>query len=360
VTKSDIRTLSFAGAAVVAAAATHLLHAPTWLQFAFASVALALLAMIIGHSTEHLGHHMSAGATGVLQSAVANLPELFVCIFALRAGLVDVVRAALIGSILANSLLVFGLAILVGGLKNGKQTFHSESARLTSSMLLLAVAAMVVPTLVHHLHTPADMHAEVLSGITAGLLLLVFICTIPYSLKASEPGVKPTTERPLVVENPETPHQFWSKGTAFGILAACGVAAAFVSEWFVAALEPTMHALGISEAFAGFVIVAIAGNAVENVVGIQLAAGNKMDYAVSVILSGCLQVALAVVPALVLASFFLGGPVLTLIIPPLLVVGLLLTTLIIAVIVADGETIWLEGVTLIGLYCMIATALWWG
>jgi Ca2+:H+ antiporter len=360
VTKSDIRTLSFAGAAVAAAAASHLLHAPTGLQFAFAGVALALLATIIGHSTEHLGHHMSAGATGVLQSAVGNLPELFVCIFALRAGLVEVVRAALIGSILANSLLVFGLAILLGGLKHGKQSFHSESARLTSSMLLLAVSAMVVPTLVHHLHTPADQHADTLSGITAGLLLLVFVCTIPYSLKTGEPGTKPTTETRAAAAAEAARENIWSKGMAFGILAACGVAAAFVSEWFVAALEPTMHALGISEAFAGFVIVAIAGNAVENVVGIQLAVKNKMDYAVSVILSSSLQIALAVVPVLVLISFFLGGPVLTLIIPPLLVVGLLLTTLIIAVIVADGETIWLEGVTLIGLYGIIAISLWWG
>ena len=144
------------------------------------------------------------------------------------------------------------------------------------------------------------------------------------------------------------------------MLAGCGVAAAFVSEWFVASLEPTMHALGISEAFAGFVIVAIAGNAVENVVGVQLAAKDKMDYAINVILTGCLQVALAVVPVLVLASFFLGGSVLTLIISPLLVVGLLLTTLIIAIIVADGETIWLEGVVLIGLYGIIAISLWWG
>src|SRR6476660_5313998 len=146
------------------------MDAPSLVRFVASGVALATLALLIGRSTEHLGARMSAGATGVLQSAVGNLPELFVCIFALRAGLVDVVRAALVGSILANSLLVFGAAILIGGLKNGRQTFHSESARLASSMLLLAVAAMVVPTLVHYLHTPADQHAEVLSGVAAGLL----------------------------------------------------------------------------------------------------------------------------------------------------------------------------------------------
>jgi Ca2+:H+ antiporter len=356
VNKSDIRTIVIAGVVVLVAAGAHLLHGPMALQFLAAGAALALLAMLIGHSTEHLGHHMSAGATGVLQSAVGNLPELFVCIFALRAGLVDVVRAALVGSILANSLLVFGVAIVVGGLKNGRQSFHSESARITSTMLLLAVSAMVVPTLVHELHTPADEHAAKLSGITAAFLLAVFVCSVPYTLKAGSepPGAGE------VAANDEVHDRAWSRGQAIAVLAGCGIAAAFVSEWFVAALEPTMHALGISDAFAGFVIVAIAGNAVENVVGIQLAARNKMDYAVNVILTGCQQVALAVVPVLVLVSFFLGGPVLTLILSPLLVAALLLTTLIIAVIVADGETIWLEGVTLIGLYGIIAISLWWG
>ena len=354
--KSDIRTIVIAAVVVVVAAALHLLHGPTAAQFLAAGVALAFLATLIGHSTENLGHYMSPGATAVLQSSVANLPELFVCIFALRAGLVDVVRGALVGSILANSLLIFGLAIVVGGLKHGKQKFHSESARLTSTMLLLAVAALIVPTLAHQLHTPAEQHEEALSAFAAVLLLVVFVCSIPYTLKA---GAEPE-EMGKVAALHEAHARKWTKAQAFGVLGAAGIAAAFVSEWFVAALEPTMKAVGISEAFAGFVIVAIAGNAVENVVGIQLAAKNKMDYAVSIILTGCLQVALAVVPVLVLASFFLGGPVLTLIISPLLVVGLMLTTLIIAIIVADGETIWLEGVTLIGLYGIIAISLWWG
>jgi Ca2+:H+ antiporter len=357
VNRSDIRTIVIAGIVVLVAAGAHLFHGPTALQFVAAGAALAFLARLIGHSTENLGHYMSPGATGVLQASVANLPELFVCIFALRAGLVDVVRSALVGSILANSLLVFGAAIVVGGLKHGRQRFHSESARLASTMLMLAVAAMTVPTIVHQLHTPADEHEEALSAMAAILLLIVFLCSIPYNLKAGGgPDEEDASDGAVV----HAPVHAWSKAQGFTVLAACGIAAAFVSEWFVAALEPTMHAIGISEAFAGFVIVAIAGNAVENVVGIQLAAKNKMDYAVSVILTGCTQVALAVVPVLVLASFFLGGPVLTLILSPLLVAALLLTTLIIGIIVADGETIWLEGVTLIGLYGIIAISLWWG
>jgi Ca2+:H+ antiporter len=138
------------------------------------------------------------------------------------------------------------------------------------------------------------------------------------------------------------------------------VAAGFVSEWFVRALEPAIHVLGFSQAFAGIVIVAIAGNAVENVVGIQLAAKNKPDYAISTILNSSLQIALGLIPLLVLLSFVLGGPVLTLVLPPLLIAALLLTTMTTAIIVNDGETIWLEGVALIGLYGIIAAAFWWG
>ena len=355
--RSDIRTIVIAGLAVIIAAGSHLFHGPTALQFVAAGAALALLAKLIGHSTENLGHYMSAGSTGVLQASVANLPELFVCIFALRAGMVDVVRAALVGSILANSLLVFGVAIIAGGLKHGRQRFHSESARLSSTMLLLAVAAMTVPTLVHLLHTPAEPHEEALSGMAAVLLLIVFVCSIPYTLKSGSGPDEEDASDGAIAHKQEA---HWSKKQAFSVLGACGVAAAFVSEWFVAALEPTMHALGISEAFAGFVIVAIAGNAVENVVGIQLAAKNKMDYAVSVILTGCQQVALAVVPVLVLASFFLGGPVLTLVAPMLLVAALALAAVLGALIVFDGESTYVEGMALVGLYVIIAASVWYG
>jgi Ca2+:H+ antiporter len=352
VNRKDLLTFAGTGGVVAIAGVSDLAELAIPFRFVSAAVALALLALLIGRSTEQVGHRLSPGATGVLQSAVGNLPELFVCAFSLRAGLVDVVRAALVGSILANALLVFGIAILVGGLKNGKQRFHKESARLNATMLLLAVSAIAIPTLVEKLHTPAAGHIDKLSAAVACLLLVCFIVSIPYSLSAKSDAQPPDDTLPETAE--------WSARRAVLTLIVAGILAAFVSEWFVAALEPTIHTLGISQAFAGFVIVAIAGNAVENVVGIQLAAKNKADYAVSVILNSSLQVALALVPVLVLASFVIGGPVLTLVIPPLLVAGLLMTALIVAMIVGDGETIWLEGVPLIGLYCIIAVSLWWG
>jgi Ca2+:H+ antiporter len=144
------------------------------------------------------------------------------------------------------------------------------------------------------------------------------------------------------------------------VLAGSGAGAAFVSEWFVEALQPAMKSLGITDVFAGLVVVAIAGNAIENIVGIQLAYKNKSDSAVSVILNSSLQIALGLFPLLVLLSFFLGGAVLSFVLSPLLLAALALSVIVSAFIVFDGESIWLEGVALIGLYCIIAAAFWWG
>lgn len=157
-----------------------------------------------------------------------------------------------------------------------------------------------------------------------------------------------------------TGHTSWGLPLTIGVLAMASVGAAFVSDWFVEGLKPAMTVLGISDAFAGLVVVAIAGNAIENLVGIQLAWRNQADYAVSVILNSSLQIALGLIPALVLLSFVLGGSVLTLVLPPLLTAALLLTALVTAFAVYDGESIWLEGLALIGLYCIVAAAFWWG
>jgi Ca2+:H+ antiporter len=321
------------------------------LAFVVAGVGLAMLAAVVGAATDQLGERLSPGATGVLQSAIGNLPELFVGIFALRAGLVTVVQSALIGSILANSLLVLGLAFLVGGLRHGTQHFASEAPRMIATLTLLAVAALVVPTLAHQLHTPADAHEDALSVACAVVLLLVFIASIPVSLKGG-PSTVPSHKAPDA--------QGWPLWLSSAILVVAGLGAAFVSDWFVAAMEPAIRILHISEAFTGLVVVAIAGNAVENVVGIQLAAGNKSDYAVSVILNSSLQVALALTPALVLLSFVVSDTHMQLVLPPLLVVALTLSTILVTFVVYDGESIWLEGIALIGLYCMIAASFWWG
>ncbi len=142
----------------------HYAHSNAVLGFVVTAAALAFFAMIVGKATEQLGTRMGPGATGVLQSALGNLPELFVCIFALRAGLDKVVQAALIGSILGNSLLVFGLALFIGGLKNGTQFFRSEPPKMIATLMILAFAALAIPTLAHSLHTPAASLSETIKA----------------------------------------------------------------------------------------------------------------------------------------------------------------------------------------------------
>src|SRR5713226_1884952 len=326
-------------------------HANTVLVFIVAGVALALLAALVGQATDQLGAHLGPGATGVLQSALGNLPELFVGIFALRAGLIEVVQSALVGSILGNSLFVLGLAFLVGGLRHGTQKFSSQAPRMIANLTLLAVAALIIPTLTSGLHTPAAGHEDGLSIACAVILLVVFIASIPFSLQGGP------TEIPKVHAASASA---WPMGLTLVVLVGAGVGSAFVSDWFVSALTPAITVLHISPAFTGLVIVALAGNAVENVVGIQFAARNRSDLAISVILNSSLQVALGLIPVLVLLSFFIGGTHLTLVLAPLLVAALGLAAILSTVIIYDGESTWLEGLALIGLYGIIAVSFWWG
>jgi Ca2+:H+ antiporter len=322
------------------------------LIFLISAVALATLASVVGQATEQLGNYLGPGPTGILQASVASMPELFVSFFALRAGLVTVVQSALVGSILANTLLIMGLAFIFGGLKNGTQRFGSERPRSIVILMVLAVSALVVPTLANAIHTPAGAHEEALSIASALVLLLVFAASIPFSWKGS-----PIADDVSTADLEEQP---WSMRRAISVLVVAGIVTAFVSDWFVQALEPTIEAWHISQAFAGLVIVAIAGNAVENVVGIRLAIRNKVDYAISVIMNSSLQVALALTPILVLLSYFFTPVALTLVLPQLLVVALALAAILSALIVYDGESNWLEGIALVGLYIMIAVSFWWG
>lgn len=263
--RSDIVSFIVTGVMVVLTAGLHFAHANAVLTFVVSAAALSLLAMNVSQGTEQVGSHVGPRATGLLQSALGNLPELLVCAFSLRAGLLQVVQAALIGSILANSLLVLGIAILVGGLKHGRLHFDVEAPRMIASMMMLAVTALAIPTLAAELHTPAAAHEYALSIACSILLLGVFVAGLPFSLTSDpERSARHAEQQDASLDR-------WSMSAALTVLVAASVGAAFVSEWFVAALEPAIETLHISQAFAGIVIVAIAGNAVENVVGIQAA-----------------------------------------------------------------------------------------
>lgn len=322
------------------------------LTFLCAAVAVTLLASLVGRSVEQLGDRFGPGATGVLQSALGNLPELFIALFALKAGLVQVVQAALIGSILANLLLVLGLCFLVGGLKHGTQKLGSGRARSIIVLMVLSVAALVLPSLASFVHAPASRHEGTLSLIVSVILLLLFALTLPASLKRSASS---PVEEGMQQEAPR-----WPIALALGLLALAAVLAAFVSDWFVHALEPAMQSLHISEVFAGLVIVAIAGNAVENVVGVQLAAKNRSEYAFSVVINSPLQIALVLAPVLVILSQVLGLTALTLVFSPMLIVSVVIAVILSAFITFDGESNWIEGAALIAVYAIIASTFWWG
>ena len=354
--------LALTAAALIAAGVTHYGSVGgTVVPFVVAAVALALLASLVGRSVEALGDRLGAGATGVVQSALGNLPELFVVLFALKGKLYQVATATIVGSILANVLLVLGLAFMAGGFKHGTQRFETAAARRISLMLLLSVAALALPALTASLHTAAAGHERTLSVVVSVLLLVLFTASLPASLRRQQAAPaedsRPAQAPPPAPAGHEGPS--WPLGLEITMLAGTSVAAAFVSDWFVAELTPAMNALNISPAFAGLVIVAIAGNAVENVVGIQLTYRNQPDIALSVILQSPVQIAMMVAPALVLLSPLVGASF-TLVLPPLLLAALLLAVVVTVVVVFDGSSNWLEGVTLVTLYTVIAASFWWG
>jgi Ca2+:H+ antiporter len=357
--RSDRVILVGGGLAIAAAGITRYAHSGAVFAFVCSSVAVALLAALVGRSVEQMGDRFGPGATGVLQSALGNLPELFIAFFALRAGLLVVVQSAIIGSMLANLLLVLGLAFLAGGLRHGTQRFGKSRARDTCVLLALATAALVLPSMAAETHSPASSHVRVLSDIVAVVLLIIFALSLPASLRrppAPETGT--ATPGGTGAAHGAEPTR-WPLALAVGLLAASGGLSALVSDWFVTALQPAIGTLHLSQAFAGLVVVAIAGNAVENVVGIQLAMRNQADYALSVIINSPLQIALVLAPALVLLSL-LTATTLTLVFAPMLVAAVVVTVLIVSLIVFDGESNWLEGATLIGLYVIIAAVFWWG
>jgi len=357
--RSQKRALGTAAVLTAAAGALETVGSPEVVRFIVSAMALAALAAVVGQAIEQVGERMGPGPTGLLQSSLGNLPELLVGLFALRQGLITVVRAALVGSVLSNVLLVLGVAFVSGGIRHGPQRFRPEAPRMLITLLTLAVAAMLVPTLAVRLDTPAVHHAAALSDIAAVVLLLVYLASIPFWLSGG-PGPARTNQRKDGAVAAQPGAQGWPIRLGVGVLAGAAVASALVSDWFVAALTPATRTLGISPVFTGLVIVAIASNAVENVAGIRFAWKARPDYAISTILNSPLQVALFLTPVLVLLSPVLGPAQLTLVMPSLLLAALAVAVLVVAVVTYDGEYSWLEGVALVALYALIAAAFWWG
>lgn len=374
-TRRDRIIITITVIASMAAGVLNFTHANAVLAFTISALALATLASLVGRSVEALGDRLGPNATGILQTALGNLPELFVILFALKAGLYGVVKATIVGSILSNALLVLGLAFVAGGIKHGRQRFAADDGRTLGLMFTLAVFILAVPSLTAAIHTPAQQHERAVSVVVSIVMLTLFALSLPATLgnrtpdSAPEAGHQPSSRAtsPIVASpnsaeaaSAATAHGEWPLAMAIGMLAVAGIGAAFVSEWFVAALEPAMHAAGINDVFAGLVIVAIAGNAVENFVGIQLAAKNQMDYAVQVVLQSPVQIALTIAPIVCLAAVWLGQPGFDLVFSPLLLASMIMSALVAVLVTFDGESTWFEGAVLIALYVAIATSFWWG
>ena len=340
--------------AVAAAGITRYTPSATILAFVCSTVGVAIMAALIARSVEQLGDRLGAGATGVLQSAVGNLPSLVLGFFALRAGMLRVVQYAIIGSILANLLLMLGATFLVGGLRNGPQRFERVRCSDFSVLLILATAALLLPSVAQLTHSPAASHLQLLSNITAVVLLIIFFLSLPSAV--SRRRRRPPS--PLAAGAvPGMPR--WPLWLAISLLIAAGTASVVTSDWLVRALQPGATALHISEAFVGLVIVGFAGNAVQNVVGLQLAFRNQSDYALSVVIHSPLQAALLVAPALTLLSLT-TATTLTLVFAPMLAVGVTLAVVVVTLTVLDSESNWLEGAVLMGLYAIFAAVFWWG
>ena len=348
------RNLLLAGvvAVTLATAVAHFADADPVVTFVVAAAALAGLAWVISIATEAVGERFGPAVTGVLQSTLGNLPELFIVMFALAAGEVVVAKTSIVGSLLANALLVLGLAIVAGAHVSGDgvMRFRRRLPNDTATLLILAVFIIVMLGLSDTVGDRASQHQVTISAIGAVCLLAVY-GTWLWSYLRSDTAVEPAHEGGVA----STGLPF---ATAVALLAAAGVAAALVSDWFVDALDPAVETLGISKAFTGLVIVAIAGNAVENVVGITLAAKGQSDLAISVVKNSVAQIAVFVFPALVLISLLFEHR-LTFVLGAVYIGALVLTALAMWQITGDGEALAFEGWALVALYIILAVLTWY-
>jgi Ca2+:H+ antiporter len=302
----------------------------------------------VSFSTEQIGAKFGPAVTGVLQSSLGNLPEFFVVIFALKAGQKTVAETSILGSIFVNALLVLGLVIVIGArrAKDGIMVFRRRLPNDTATLLLISVFIILLVALSRASSDRASHHIKAISIVGSLCLLGAYVAwLIPYlrSDTPGEPGPQEEQEEAKV-----------SLPVSFALLAIAGVGAAFVSDWFIHALTPTIDKIGFSEAFAGLVIVAIAGNAVENVVGLVLASKGQNDLAISIVKNSVAQIAAFLYPALILVSLLFSTH-LTFALAPVYVGALVGTALVIWQITGDGEASAFEGWALVATFVILAT-----
>ncbi len=328
--------------------------ADLWL-FATAALAVVPLAGLIGRATEDLAEQVGPGLGGLLNATFGNGAELLIGGFALQAGLVNVVKASLSGSIIGNLLLVLGVAIVAGGWGRDIQRFSATSAGAQTSMLFLAVVALVMPavyalTILHNL-TATNEPLEVLSLLSAIVLLIAYVAGLWFSLRTHRDvfrgeGTATTTHEPASM----------SAGAAAVLLAIATALTAVAAEILVGSIEQFAHALGLTDLFVGMVVVAIVGNAAEHWSAVMIARGGNMQLAMNIAKSSSVQIALLVAPLLILASWAIGRPM-SLVFHPFELFGIALAVGAAGLVSIDGETHWFEGVLLLAVYALLAIAI---
>ncbi len=326
------------------------LHNPI-LSFVAACVGLIPLASLIGEATEVMASVTGPKIGGLLNATLGNAAELIITIVAINAGLLELVKASITGSIIGNLLLVMGASLLLGGLKNGTQKFDRAHVGTNATMLVLAVVALCVPSLLNHTLEGEELPVAVMESMSLGVAVvmimlyalgLYFTLRTPHSPLAHAGGAES-----------EAPH--WSMQTAAGVLAFATLATVVLSEILVGSVEAVTASFGLSEFFIGIILVPLIGNVAEHLVAVQVAMKNQMDLSLEIALGSSLQIALFVAPVLAFVALLFGQQ-LTLVFNQFELVALIAAVLTTALVAADGETNWLEGAQLIGVYLMLGLA----
>lgn len=356
-----------------------LLKWPPLAVFSLSAIGLIPMARYIGTSTEVLASHTGPTIGGLLNATLGNAAELIITIVAIREGLLELVKASITGSILGNLLLVLGMSMLLGGLRHGTQVFNKKRASNNAILLVLAVLALLIPSMLSSTIGPSEsMEVEALSLGVALVMILLYALGLIYTLRtqsgplaavATHPGSQPATGAalpPAESESSEThpvPEAYqpegntahWSVRTAIIVLLVSTAFVAYLSELLVGAVEPVMVSLGISEFFVGIILIPLIGNVAEHMVAVKVALQNHMDLSVEIAVSSSLQIALFVAPALVFISLIIGNP-LQLIFNNFELLALIAAVLITALVSEDGESNWLEGAELLAIYLILALA----
>jgi Ca2+:H+ antiporter len=324
---------------------------PTWI-FIVACLAILPLAGLMGEATEHLTHHTGPGIGGLLNASFGNAAELIIAFMALRAGETEIVKASITGSIIGNILVVLGLAMLLGGWRRKELAFSRMAAESGSSMMILAVVALVIPAIYAQVtHHREPQHIESISFDISMVLIATYAASLVFSLKshkhmfAGEGG-----------DHPETDHgPVWSVRTSLLVLLVAAAFVGVVAELLVHAVAEAGEAMGLGKVFMGVVVVAIVGNAAEHSTAVVVAMKGKMDLALGIAMGSSMQIALFVAPLLVIVGHLMGKP-LGLEFTVLEVVAVMLSVAAVALLTHDGRTNWFEGFQLLAIYAILAIA----